>query len=157
VSLGDTGDEITLESGSSMFVLCPKCWREVQTAPRACPNCGTPVDVYSREYERRLVAALARSKADRRAKICRVLGYRSQESTVPELLEMLHDPDILVQVGALRALGELGDQSVVPAVEKAASGGNLFVRTVAKQVLDVLRCRPGGPGPALRASLGMQR
>lgn len=54
---------------------------------------------------------------------------------------MLHDPDILVQVGALYALGELGEESVIPAVEKAASGANPFVRTVAKQVLAVVRCR----------------
>jgi HEAT repeat protein len=136
-----------------MSVLCPKCWRELQNTLVVCPSCGTQVDGHSREYERRLVAALARSDSNRRAQICWVLGRRGQGNAVPELVEMLHDPDILVQVGALYGLGEMGEQSVVPAMEKAASGENVVVRTVAKQVLSVLRRGLRSPLPVSAASI----
>jgi HEAT repeat protein len=121
-----------------MFVLCPKCWYELKAAPVACPNCGTRVDLYSREYEHQLVAALPRSGAERRAQICGVLGSRGKRSAVPALVGVLRDPDVFVRVAALRALAEIGDRSAVHAVEKLAGDENLAVRTVAKNVLKIL-------------------
>jgi len=122
-----------------MFVLCPKCWNELKSAPTECPNCGTSVDLYSRDYERRLVAALPRSNAERRAQICWVLGSRGKRSAVPALIQLIHDPDMLVRIAALRGLGEIGDESAAPEVEKAtASDKPLAVRTVARNVLKML-------------------
>lgn len=127
-----------------MFVLCPDCWNEIHTNPAICPQCGANVDLYSREYERRLIAALAHSSADRRARICWVLGSRGKRSAVPALIELLHDPDVLVRVAALRGLGEIGDESAIPAIQKAADSENPGVRTIAKHVLKMLK---PGTGP----------
>ena len=121
-----------------MLVLCPKCWNELKSTPVTCPNCGTKIDIYSRDYERQLIAAISRSVAERRAQICWVLGARGKRSSVPALIELLHDPDLLVRVAALRALAEIGDGSAVNAVEKATMSEQLAIRTVARQVLNVL-------------------
>jgi hypothetical protein len=127
-----------------MFVLCPKCWNELKSTPASCPNCGSSVDLYSREYERRLIAVLPRSGAERRAQICWVLASRGKRSAVPVLIGLLHDPDILVRVAALRGLGEIGDESTVPELERAAASESLAVRNVAKQVLNVFGVSAAG-------------
>jgi HEAT repeat protein len=129
-----------------MFVLCPKCWQELKATPAICANCGTRVDLYSRDYEHRLIAAIARSSAERRAQICWVFGSRGKRSAVPTLIELVHDPDIFVRVAALRALGEIGDESAVAAVERAAQDPNLPVRTVAINVLKMLGVEPSAAG-----------
>jgi HEAT repeat protein len=128
-----------------MLVLCPKCWTELNKSPVVCSNCGTEVDLYSREYERRLLAALPRCQAERRAQICWILGRRGKRSSVPALMELLHDPDTFVRIAALRALGEIGDESAMAAVEKLGESQNLAVRTVARQVLKVLSVSSARP------------
>jgi predicted amidophosphoribosyltransferase len=30
-----------------MFVICPNCWRELETTPAVCEKCGAHVDLYS--------------------------------------------------------------------------------------------------------------
>jgi HEAT repeat protein len=122
-----------------MFVLCPNCWNEIHTTPAICPQCGTNVDLYSREYEKKLVAAVPQSSADRRARICWVLGSRGKRSAVPVLIDLLHDPDVLVRVAALRGLGEIGDESAIPAIQKTADSDNPGVKTIAKHVLEMLK------------------
>jgi HEAT repeats len=122
----------------AVFVLCPKCWNEMKATPTNCPNCGTAVDVHSRAYEHRLITALAHADPERRARICWVLGSRGDRSATPALVELLHDPDILVRVAALRGLGEIGDPSATTAVEKATTNKHVVVRTVAKDILRIL-------------------
>jgi HEAT repeat protein len=121
-----------------MVVLCPKCWSELRATPATCPSCGSKVDLYSRDYERRMVGAVAHASAERRAQICWLLGMRGKRSAVPALVQLLADPDTLVRVAALRALGEIGDDSAVPDIEKVMAGGNPAIRTVARQVLELL-------------------
>jgi hypothetical protein len=129
----------------AMLLLCPKCWNELNTSPAVCRNCGTELDLYSREYERRLIAALPRATAERRAQICWILGNRAKRSSVPALIDLLHDPDILVRVAALRALSEIGDDSSIPAVQQAERSESPAVRTIARQVLKVLNGVPARP------------
>jgi len=84
-----------------MFVICPVCWRELESTPAICEKCGTHVDLYSREYERRLISALRGADAETRAQICWVLGSRRKRSAVPTLIELLRDPDVLVRRGKI--------------------------------------------------------
>lgn len=122
-----------------MVALCSRCWSELKSTPTECPNCGTSVDLYAREYEQKLIKAIPRASAERRAKICWVLGLRGKRSSVPALVELLReDPDVLVRVAALRALGEIGDESAINAVERATISEHRAVSVVAKQVLNVL-------------------
>jgi len=121
-----------------MFVICPQCWHELETTPAVCGKCGTHVDLYSREYERRLISALPGADAETRAQICWVLGSRRKRSAVPTLIELLRDPDVLVRVAALRGLGEIGDASSVDAVEKLTVSKDTVVQTVATNVLKTL-------------------
>jgi HEAT repeat protein len=121
-----------------MFVICPLCWRELETTPAVCEKCGTRVDLYSREYERRLISALPGADAETRAQICWVLGSRRKRSAVSTLIELLRDPDVLVRVAALRGLGEIGDASSVNAVERLTASNDTVVQTVAARVLKML-------------------
>jgi HEAT repeat protein len=118
-----------------MFVICPVCWREMDTTPAVCGKCGTRVDLYSRDYERRLISALRGADAETRAQICWVLGSRRKRSAVSTLIELLRDPDVLVRVAALRGLGEIGDASSVKAVERLTASNDTVVKKVATSVL----------------------
>lgn len=120
-----------------MLAYCPTCWNSISSSPATCRNCGTRIDVYSHEYEYQLVSLLAHSHAERRAEICLVLGSRGKRSAVPRLLEILTDPSTLVRVAALRALGEIGDPSAIPAVKKIANE-NTSVGSFAKHVVNAL-------------------
>lgn len=121
-----------------MFVLCLKCWKELAVVPGSCPTCGSSVDISSPTYARRLLAALAHAHPERRVQICEVLGSIADRSSVPALIELLHDPDILVRVAALRGLGEIRDPSAYAAVERATLTRNDAVRTMATRVLKSL-------------------
>ncbi len=122
-----------------MLAYCPNCWAEITGTPTICRKCGTGVDVYSHEYEHRLIALLGSSDATKRAQICLVLGEREKRSSVSHLLALIAtDPDPLVRVAALRALSQIGDISVVPAIAKIAVTDSPPVRSIAKQVLSSL-------------------
>jgi HEAT repeat protein len=121
-----------------MFVICPVCWRELETTPAVCEKCGTRVDLYSHEYERRLISALRGADGETRAQICWVLGSRRKRSAVSTLVELLHDPDVLVRVAALRGLGEIGDASSVNAVERLTLSKDTVIQAVATKVLKLL-------------------
>jgi len=123
-----------------MLAYCPNCWGEITGTPTICRKCGTGVDVYSHEYEHQLVALLDKSDAAKRAQICLVLGEREKRSAIPHLLVLIAtDPEPLVRVAALRALSEIGDVSVVPAITKIAATDSPPVRSIAKQVLGSLQ------------------
>jgi HEAT repeat protein len=121
-----------------MFVICPHCWHQLETTPAVCEKCGAHVDLYSREYEHRLISVLPRADAETRAQICWVLGSRRKRSAAPTLIELLRDPDVLVRVAALRGLGEIGDASALNAVERLTANKDTVVQTVAKNVLKML-------------------
>lgn len=121
-----------------MLAFCPNCWNGINSSPMTCRNCGTHVDVYSHEYERELVSLLGRSSAEKRAEICLVLGHREKRSAIPHLIDMLTDPDALVRIAALGALGKIGDSSAVPALKKVAANDDTAIRTFATQVITTL-------------------
>lgn len=121
-----------------MFVMCPKCWRELDCTRTVCEKCGTPVDFYSRAYERQLLAILPEADPETRAQICWVLGSRRKKSGLEPLLVLLGDPDVLVRIAALRGLGEINDPSAIDAVKELIDSDDSVVRTVARNVLKML-------------------
>jgi HEAT repeat protein len=132
-----------------MAILCHKCWSELKATITICPSCGALVDLYSRDYERCLCAALGRSDVQRRIHICSILGCRGKRSATPVLVGLLHDPDTSVREAAIRAIGEIGDRSAATAVEKLTNSQNDGVRTAAKYVLKIL-IGSGGAEPSHR-------
>lgn len=121
-----------------MFVLCPKCWRELEGTRTVCEKCGTRVDFYSRTYERQLLSILSGADPETRAQICWVLGSRRKKSGLGPLLKLLRDPDVLVRIAALRGLSEIGDPSAVDAVKELTNSDDSIVQTVARNVLKML-------------------
>ena len=130
-----------------MFVLCPKCWNELNTSPVECPCCGTSVDVSTPKYMRHMLTAIPHANSDKRTRICWVLGFIGDRSSVPALIELLRDPEVFVRIAALRALGEIGDPATLGAVEKLTLAPNLAVRTIARNVLKLLLEHPVADSP----------
>ncbi len=124
-----------------MLAFCTRCWSQISARDVVCPECGARVDEDPRSFEQKLEAALGHPLPQTRARICWVLGQKRATWAVPHLIRMLGDNDLFVCIAALRALGEIGDDSALPALERAAADEKLLVRIVAKAALDQVRMR----------------
>jgi HEAT repeat protein len=71
------------------------------------------------------------------------LGHRAKRGAVPALIELPHDPEILVRFAAMRALGEIGDDSAVKAIESVACHDQPGVRQIAPIALAMLGVHQG--------------
>ena len=118
-----------------MLAFCHKCWAELHATPTVCIYCGASVDIYSRDYEKKLISLIPRSGAEKRVQICGVLGHRAKRSAVPALVELLRDPDVFVRIAAIRALGEIGDGSAATAIESAMASDQPAIREIARRAL----------------------
>lgn len=118
-----------------MLALCMDCWHEMQSTEKVCPNCGTKIDADSSSYERMLFWALKNARPQHRVKVCKILGDRGSPAAVSHLIDMVNDFDVMVRAAALHALGKIGDDSAVAAIEKALSSENLAVRIAAHDAL----------------------
>lgn len=121
-----------------MLAFCHKCWAELHSTPTVCINCGGSVDIYSRDYEKRLISLIPRSGAEKRAQICSVLGHRAKRSAVPALIELLRDSDVFVRIAAIRALGEIGDNSAATAIESVLANDQPAIREIARRALTMM-------------------
>jgi HEAT repeat protein len=89
-----------------------------------------------------------------------VLGKLRDRRSVPSLLRALGDENETVRGLSAQVLGELGDASIVAALERAQrSDGSQFVRNRAKDALaklqpDATAARGGGHGGALHVEVG---
>ena len=120
-------------------LVCVICWSEMPSERRTCTCCGAVVDVASPAYEKSLLKALDTASPEHKAQICRALATRGSARALPHLVDMLDNPVVLVRVEALRALGELGNASIIPVIEEhAASTESLSVRAAASEALQAL-------------------
>jgi HEAT repeat protein len=131
-----------------MVTVCIDCWHEVESDQQFCPNCGVKIDSGSASYQRLLFWALKHSRPDHRAEICRILGLRGSRAAVPHLLEVVNDYEVMVRVAALRALASIGDESAIPAIEKALCSESNVVRTAARDAQNEMNTRRREPSAA---------
>lgn len=118
-----------------MVILCPSCWKETEATHIVCQSCGASIDLYSPDYERRIVAELKLCNPERRIQICRTLGCRGKRSAIPVLIGLLEDSEPSVCEEAIRGLGEIGDSSAADAVKKMLAHENGSIRGSARYVL----------------------
>lgn len=126
-----------------MLAFCTKCWLEINADDTVCAHCGAAVNDDPRSYEEKLRAALHHPLAPARARICWVLGRRGDPSAIPHLLRMLNDEDVYVHIAALKALGRIGDGSVLAVLEEAAASPSLIIRLAGSQALADIRRNTG--------------
>jgi HEAT repeat protein len=106
-----------------------------------CPHCRCRVDEDTRSYEERLHAAMHHSLPSTRVRICWILSRSRDRRAVSALLHMFEDEDIYVQLAALKGLGTIGDQTVIPVLQKASLSPSLMIRLAAAKALEALASR----------------
>jgi len=106
-----------------------------------CPACGTTVEHDPTSLEQKLAVALQHPLPEARARICWILGQRRRTWAVPYLLHILRDVDLHVRLAALRALGEIGDETAIPVLERAAEDWGVLMRVAARGALEQIRVR----------------
>jgi hypothetical protein len=127
-----------------MLAFCPKCWNEITKSPTICRKCGASVNVDSQEYERQLLDLIPRGTSTKRAEICLLLGQQKRRSAVSHLISIVdQDPEPVVCIAALRALGEIGDASAIHEIEIVAMNKKSPVSNVAQEILRTFEARLG--------------
>lgn len=86
----------------------------------------------------KLLALMPELPADRQAKLIAVLADRGNPAARPVVVKSLGHEDLEVRLAAVRALGKLGDASVVPALIEVASGPEPTLAETAQTVLAAL-------------------
>jgi HEAT repeat protein len=132
-----------------MLAVCMECWHETSSTEKVCPNCGKQIEADSHSYEEMLFCALKNARPLHRVEICKVLGDRGSKAAVSHLIEIVHDFDVMVRVAALHALGKIGGDSAVAAIEKVLSSENPAVRSAAHDVLKEIGALHSGAGDPL--------
>ena len=124
-----------------MQAFCTRCWSLISTQDAVCPECGAETAIDKRSFEEKLVTALNHPLPSTRARICWLLGQQREPWCTPHLVRMLDDPDLFVQMAALRALGDAGDASAIPVLEQASKQASLLLRIVAAGALQQIFAR----------------
>jgi|KBSSwiStaDraftv2_1062776.scaffolds.fasta_scaffold456134_1 HEAT repeat protein len=127
-----------------MLAFCPKCWNEITNSPTICRKCGASVIVDSQEYERQLLDLIPRGSATKRVEICLLLGQQKRRGAVSHLISIAdRDPEAVVRIAALRALGEIGDASAIHEIANVATNQKSPVSAVAQEILRTFEARSG--------------
>jgi HEAT repeat protein len=126
-----------------MLVFCTACWLKTRMDAAACSCCGAQLEKDPRAYEEKLEAALHHHLPPARSRICWVLGDHGGPGAISLLLRMLDDEDVYVRIAALKALGRIGDITVLPVLENAATHPSLIIRLAANQALQSVRRNTG--------------
>ncbi len=127
-----------------MLAFCPKCWNEITNSPAVCRKCGASITVDSQEYEQQLLNLIPRGNATKRVEICLLLGQQKRRGAVSHLISIVDkDPEAVVRIAALRALGEIGGASAIHEIESVATNQKSPVSTVAQEILRTFEARPG--------------
>jgi HEAT repeat protein len=94
----------------------------MQAEADVCSRCGARASADARTFDEKLVSALKHPLSSVRARICWVMGHRGDKESVPHLRRIMRqDEDLFVRLAAISALGELGGEDTVEALEEAAS------------------------------------
>ncbi len=88
-------------------------------APQVLSELATP-QVRARMLPH-LVAGMDDQKVGRRIRFIEALGYLRERSVVPRMIELLADGDLGVRQFAIHALGNIGDERALPALERIAA------------------------------------
>jgi HEAT repeat protein len=108
----------------------------MQAEADVCPGCGTLASADARTFDEKLVSALEHPLSSVRSRICWVMGRRRDEKSVPQLRRVLRqDEDLFVRLAAISALGDLGGDDAVEALEEAASLEEGTIARVARSAL----------------------
>lgn len=96
-----------------------------------------------RDFVDKLIAALDHPEPETRALAAMILGWRGEKRGVDPLLHVvLREDDAYLVEAAVEALGRIGDPRCRPALQAAASRGQLHVRHAALRALVSLETSP---------------
>lgn len=120
---------------------CPGCWCTVEETAQLCPHCGADMPRLdeSRNYESRLISALAHTEPQTAVRVAHILGDLRSRHAVPDLLAIANGPrDIYLRMAAVEALGRIGDRRALPALTWMIDHGPQTLRPTVRQALERL-------------------
>jgi HEAT repeat protein len=102
-----------------MTYYCIQCWAEIEKNEMACPHCGADQDGLGREsYVEKLIRALHHPVPETSIRAAHILGSVKSTAAVPALSKLAaSNVDPFVRAAAIEALGNIGDATVIPALQ----------------------------------------
>jgi len=103
-----------------MTFFCPQCWREIQQTDERCPFCDADIKALEqRSFVQKLIAALYHPESETPIRAAMILGQLKAKEALPELLRLAKSSaDPFIQTSAIKAIGEIGDASMVSELEQ---------------------------------------
>ncbi len=124
-----------------MTFFCPKCWKEIPSGRETCPHCGARLaEEDAKPFVEKLRSALRHPEPETAVRAAWILGERQEASSVEDLIHVLetsHDGFLLE--AAAEALGKIGDQRSLAALEQASVSGPLRVRRASRLAIERIR------------------
>lgn len=127
-----------------MIAFCTHCFVEIDSEDQFCPYCEADLSTDARSYEDKLMAALEHPLPEARARICWLVGENNIRSAAPKLMQAAaNDPDLFVRKSAIEALAVLRDPRSYSLLQQISEGGNRFLGSAAKNILDDIESTKG--------------
>jgi HEAT repeat protein len=119
-----------------MIASCTRCWTEVDSSVKICPNCDSYLTCDSRTYEEKLIGALAHPLPQARARICWLIGENKIRHAAPDLMNLAAvDPDLFVRKAAIDSLGLLREPSSASLLRAISKSENRLLAAAATKSL----------------------
>ena len=121
-----------------MIYFCPSCWKEISANAFTCPYCSANIlQADSRPFIEKLISALHHPEPETAARAAWILGERRERVALPELIHVLESAtDGFLAEAAAEALGKIGDDQAVGALQKASKQGPVRVRIAAQKAME---------------------
>ena len=102
-----------------MTYYCTYCWAEVKKNEMVCPQCGADQDGLGRKlYVDKLIRALHHPVPETSIRAAHILGSVKSSAAVPALSKLAASSvDPFMHAAAIEALGNIGDATVIPALQ----------------------------------------
>lgn len=123
-----------------MTHFCPVCWEEIPAQATVCPFCSADIlKADSRSFIEKLCAALRHREPQTAVRAAWILGERRERVALHELIRVLESAtDGFLVEAAAEALGKIGDDQSLDALQKTSEQGPVRVRIAAQKAIEAI-------------------
>jgi HEAT repeat protein len=123
-----------------LIYFCPVCWKEIPAQATTCPHCSADLrQTDSRTFVEKLLSALHHREPQTAVRAAWILGERRDRVALHELICVLESAtDGFLVEAAAEALGKIGDNQSLDALQKASEQGPVRVRIAAQKAIEAI-------------------